>query len=573
MHQFLTKFTWLWAFQYTLKAHRKLTIIVSCISLCIASLPALNVLAIKYVSESFNAQQSLLLPLVFLVVNFAVTMIVSQALDYYKELLSDQVFIQVNNDFEQQIIRFPAAQYADSKHLDLLRNTRTAVEKKSVFNSFSSCLQLIAGCFTVASLLLALGHIDFQAALVAIFAPVPIIVNYFLRFRINDKYWDVISRSLRRADYYNEQLIYQRPALELATLGGTQLIARKSREHVIQGTQKHLTKELKFAILELIAGILTTALFGICVYLLVHNLQLTAIIAAIAGLTSYLQSLKNIGRYVNTLNNSLVPNRNLQKFLAFEPQAQTFTPLVMGDSLNFTGVSVRYGDKVAVDNVEITLNKDGFTALVGLNGCGKTSLLKAMMGTQLDSQGELHTESHQLPLNQLQGSLDYATVQQEFGRYEIVLRDFLSLGMTRTVSEEEYWRALDQVGLQDFVQNLPLQLDTMLGEQWEKGINLSGGQWQRLALARVFLKRTPVLFLDEPTSAIDAQIEETIFENLTQLSHQSLILLTTHRASTLKNARWIYVMREGKIVEQGTFSQLNQQGTYFHELFAAQLIA
>lgn len=573
MRQSLAKFTWLWAFMYTLKSHRKLTIIVSCISLCIALLPALNVLAIKYVSESFKAQQSLLLPLVFLVLNFAITMIVSQALDYYKDLLNDQVFIRVNNDFEQQIIRFPAAQYANSKHLDLLRNTRTAVEKKSIFNCFSSCLQLIAGCFTVVSLLLALGHIDFQAALVAIFAPVPIIVNYFLRFRINDKYWDEISRCLRRADYYNEQLIYQRPALELATLGGSSLIAHKSREQVVQGTKKHLLKELKFAILEIIAGLLTTALFGICVYLLVHNLQLTAIIAAIAGLTSYLQSLKNIGRYVNTLNNSLVPNRHLQTFLAYKPEVKNTDLLPVGNSLTFTGVSVKYGDKVAVDNVEITLNKEGFTALVGINGCGKTSLLKAIMGTQLDSQGELHTNGLQFPLAQLQGSLDYATVQQEFGRYEIVLRDFLSLGMTTTISEEDYWNALEQVELKDFVQNLPLQLDTMLGEQWENGINLSGGQWQRLALARVFLKQSPVLFLDEPTSAVDAQIEETIFENLEQLSHQSLILLTTHRASTLKNARWIYVMRESKIVEQGTFAQLNHQGTYFQELFAAQLIS
>lgn len=225
-----------------------------------------------------------------------------------------------------------------------------------------------------------------------------------------------------------------------------------------------------------------------------------------------------------------------------------------------------------VRDLNLNLTKTGFVALVGTNGCGKTSTFKALMGSQLDASGTFSCEAVTLPINDETYQLPYAVIQQEFGRYEIDVRSYLTLGLTTKPSEPAIWQALDKVLLADFVRSLPQGLDTLLGDQWDHGVNLSGGQWQRLACARVFLSDKPIVFLDEPTSAIDAPTEEFIFSNLSLLGKEKFVLVTSHRVSTLKQAACIYVMRDGVIVEQGSFNDLTNANSYFNQLFASQLI-
>lgn len=241
--------------------------------------------------------------------------------------------------------------------------------------------------------------------------------------------------------------------------------------------------------------------------------------------------------------------------------------------MQFQNITVSYGTHQAVRGVDLELSPNGFTALVGLNGCGKTSLIKAIMGSQVTATGQVVTSTQTYDLATNDKMLDFASVQQDYGRYEIVIRDLLALGLDYVPSEEQLWHALEQVELDGVVRELPQGLDTLLGEQWESGVNVSGGQWQRLAIARAFLSRAPLLYLDEPTAAVDARCEEVIFTHLEAIGRQRLVLVTTHRVSTLKNAARIYVMRDGQIVVQGTFAELNQPGSYFRELFASQLIA
>ena len=116
---------------------------------------------------------------------------------------------------------------------------------------------------------------------------------------------------------------------------------------------------------------------------------------------------------------------------------------------------------------------------------------------------------------------------------------------------------------------LPEGLDTRLGEQWG-GVGLSGGQWQRLALARLILRNTDLWVLDEPTSAIDAETEEDIFTSLREIAAGHMTVLVSHRAWTLRHADRIYVMDAGAIVESGTYAELMARDSYFARLFASQ---
>ena len=138
------------------------------------------------------------------------------------------------------------------------------------------------------------------------------------------------------------------------------------------------------------------------------------------------------------------------------------------------------------------------------------------------------------------------------------------------ISESQIVEALRFAEAYSFVSELAEGTRTLLGAQWG-GVNLSGGQWQRLTIARAFLSNAPVWFLDEPTSAIDAPTEELIFEKFSREATRRIIILTTHRVSTLRSAGRIYVMQDGAIVEEGAFGELLSRGGEFKRMFHSQL--
>lgn len=134
------------------------------------------------------------------------------------------------------------------------------------------------------------------------------------------------------------------------------------------------------------------------------------------------------------------------------------------------------------------------------------------------------------------------------------------------------WDALDQVGQKGVVEGLPQGIDTQLGSQWG-GVDVSGGQWQRLTLARALAAQAPVLILDEPTSNVDSQSEEEILRNLVRHKQGRITILVTHRAWTLKSADVIYVFEAGRIVDQGTYESLCEHSKVFQDLFELQIKA
>ena len=150
-------------------------------------------------------------------------------------------------------------------------------------------------------------------------------------------------------------------------------------------------------------------------------------------------------------------------------------------------------------------------------------------------------------------------LSQDYGRYELTVRENLLLGThaqgQEPPTDQHLWDALSKARAAEFVQTLPAGLDAQLGEQWG-GVGLSGGQWQRLALARLILRNTALWILDEPTSAIDAHAEEEIFATLRKVAADHMTILVSHRAWTLKHADVIHVVDHGTIVESGTYAEL-----------------
>lgn len=209
--------------------------------------------------------------------------------------------------------------------------------------------------------------------------------------------------------------------------------------------------------------------------------------------------------------------------------------------------------------------------IVGANGAGKTTLVRRMVGLLEEASGVVQLDDLRLETLEASDRLSYfGLLSQEFGRYELTIRDALLLGTTReAVADDELWAALETASLRDAVEKLPHGLETQLGQQFD-GVGLSGGQWQRLALARIALRDAPIWVLDEPTSSVDAETERDIFDDLAAGKAGRITFVVSHRASTLVNLDRIYVIDGVTVVQSGTFDELSEAPGRFREIFRDQ---
>ena len=243
--------------------------------------------------------------------------------------------------------------------------------------------------------------------------------------------------------------------------------------------------------------------------------------------------------------------------------------------VEFRNVSFTYpgSDRPAIEEVSFSLKPGQSLALVGENGSGKTTLIKLLTRLYEPTAGEIFYQG--LPLknwNPQALQRQIAVIFQDFVRYQFRVGENIGVGDEPRLEDERGWEEAARLGMaEDFVQRLPEGFHTQLGRWFQGGQELSGGQWQKIALSRAFMRQSArILVLDEPTSAMDAEAEAQVFDHIRSVQEERMTILISHRFSTVRRADQILVMREGRIIEQGNHSSLMQQNGRYAHLFRLQ---
>lgn len=239
------------------------------------------------------------------------------------------------------------------------------------------------------------------------------------------------------------------------------------------------------------------------------------------------------------------------------------------DSIVFDKVFFKYGETRILDNISFTLHKNETLALVGESGSGKTSLINLMAGLSLPDQGQIEVDGHSIK------NIDRITFQHRIGyitQEPVIFSDSIFNNVTfwdhpTPENMSRFLEALRKAAVYDFVMGLPEQGQSLLGNS---GIMVSGGQKQRLSIARELYKKIDILLMDEATSALDSETEKAIKKNIDALKGQYTIVIIAHRLSTVKNVDRILLLKNGKIDQIGTFEEMVHSSTSFKRMVELQ---
>jgi len=525
-------------------------------------------------------------PLLWLVALELAIALVLEALGRVSALLETLLGDRFGNDLSVRLMRHAAEldleQFEDPDFYDKLQRARRQTSGRVAL--VGTLLQMGQQTLTVISLLAALLAFNAWLLLILVLAILPAFIG---ETRFAGESYSLFHRwtpERRELDYLRWAAASDVTAKEVKLFGlSDHLIDRYAglAERYYDANRRLASRRALWG--TALSGLSTVAYYGAVAFIVAQAVAgaitlgtLTFLIGSFDRGRSLIQSvlLRAAGLYEESLF-----LRDLFEFLEMRPRiARTAHALSFPDPIRegfrFEGVGFRYPDseRWALRGASFELRPGERIALVGENGAGKTTLVKLLTRLYDPTEGRIILDGRDLREYDVDGlRRAVGVIFQDFVRYDMVARENIAVGRIDALHDDA--RLLDAASRSlagDVVARLERGYDQMLGRRFEGGANLSGGEWQKIALARAYMRDAQVLVLDEPTAALDARAEYQVFQRFSELTAGRMAVLISHRFSTVRMADRILVLDDGRVIEDGSHHELLERDGRYAELFSLQ---
>lgn len=463
---------------------------------------------------------------------------------------------------------------------------------RAMVNASARPVQMTTGLLTVMSAVITIlgvagALVIIQPLLLAavMFAYVPVWLATARASKVSYEFSVAETERDRRRQYLSFLMIDREAAPEIRAFNLTDYLrGRYERlyDQRIEQLWKTLARRLRLGFAGgVVSAALTAGTIGGLVWMIATGrLDLAAGGAAAGALLILGQRLQALASGAGGIFESALFLEDFTSFVAPDggPRVGRVVPAPLTfDRITVEGLSFTYPSRTepSIDGVDLQIQAGEIVALVGENGSGKTTLAKMLAGLYTPSHGTIRWDG--LDLREMNPERVHASVGlilQDYVKYFLTIRENIGLGAPERLDDDlAIVEAAKRAGAHEFISALPKTYDTPLGTQFAGSTEFSGGQWQRIALARAFFRDAPLLILDEPTAALDPRSEAALFERIRELYRGRTVLLVSHRFSTVRSADRILVMEGGKIVEAGDHNELMQRGGLYAEMFTLQAAA
>ncbi|MFZ0704907.1 MAG: ABC transporter ATP-binding protein [Candidatus Korobacteraceae bacterium] len=508
--------------------------------------------------------------------------ILTRATDYTDSLLADKYMRHVGIEVMRHAAQLDLIAYEDPLFYDRLERARVqATDRLAMIQMLGRLIQQV---LTTITLSISIIYFSPWLLLLLVAGVLPAFIGEthfaFLGYAKNFRQ----TTAKRQLDY-------------LRVLGGSKEAAKELKLFRLSGFLTNRFTKLSDDIYEenvalsrrkLIAGALlsvvgTLGYYSAYVYVIWRTVTGALTIGSLTLLAgAILQASLNIQQIFSTLSGVADQALFLSDLLAFFEMRPTIRskpnalpaprPIVRG--FEFRNVSFAYpgSERRVLRNLNFSLSPGQRVALIGENGEGKTTIVKLITRLYDPTEGQILLDGIDLREYDLDDLYrEFGVIFQDFMRYEMTARENIATGRIEEIENRHEIELAAHKSLADgVIAKLPLRYEQQLGRRFETGVDLSGGEWQKMALARAYLRDAQLLILDEPTAALDARSEFEVFERFAELTEGKMALFISHRFSTVRMADRIVVLAGGRIVEEGSHEQLVALGARYAEMFELQ---
>lgn len=503
--------------------------------------------------------------------------------NYYRAAQGYVVSDYVNQAIQERAVAADLAFYDSALYFDSLERARQAGAQRPAI-VIGNALSVFRGALMLGAIIVVLGSIEWRLLPVSLMAVLLILAVQvrFTRERF-DRQRQLVQKE-RRAGYADWLMTSETFAKEIRLWNLGAYLRHLYMEVRIAVRHDYLAIERRKSISEILVSVVGTLLFiGSGGFLLYQVSIGVSTVSQLIMLILLLQRGEAAGRDMVSSLSRLYDDQlflnQLFMFLKLQPMMKTpetvlAVPEEITEGVRLNNVSFHYpsSEKMALDNVSLHLQPGKFTALVGGNGSGKTTLIKLLCRLYDPSAGSVTYDGVDIrkfdPVTYRQR---FSVIFQDFVQFAYSARDNIRLAdLARGDDETALYNAARLSGAHEVLEVLPNGYDTMLSRMFDGGVALSGGQWQKVALARAMFPKSKFIILDEPTSAIDPNAEAELFDKFREKMEGRGALVISHRLSTIRQADYTYVLHEGRIVEEGSHEDLIALDGQYAQMFKRQ---
>ena len=556
-------------FKEVIKNNLKMIVFYVMIGVVINFLSLYLVTYYQKILDAFQFGTLTIMPLVI----YGVLLVVSTILGYVENYPEQQVVNKLYLDFKlQSLKKMKTIDYLSYQKIGTGRLTQKvedgALAARDVMVDFwLKILRWLLPTALFSLLFIYQVKKEFVLFILAGYVIVIIVSNLILK-----KLYSLKEKILVNQEFLNKHLV--RGFMELVVFRtnkkyDTEIkVSKDGIKNIVDGKTKiKLVHELFFSLFALIVNVLQVLVLAYAV--LNSNLSVGAIVTVIALLGKAYEPIAIFNvEYVDYKLNKVTVKKYLELLdLKDDVNLESGNIVKKVDGkIEFENVSFGYGENKVLDGLSLEVEKGTSVAFVGESGSGKSTIIKLVMGLLKNQEGRILIDGKELSKMNLNFFYDYVSyVSQEVPIFDGSLKE--NLVFDKKVSDERIVEVLKLVSLDKFYERLEDGLETELGE---KGIRMSGGERQRLALARLFFEDSKIIILDEATSAMDNVTEQVVMKNVLEHLTNKTILIVAHRLETIKDVDQIFVLEDGEIKEQGKYQILVRKNGYFKKLYNAK---